>query len=247
MKNHLAWLAGLVVILLASPGWSQQIDITNIQLRDKVVEISYNIVDERIDRTYQIDLYNSIDNFIQPMEAVSGDVGVDIKVGANKKIIWDVEKELGSGYKGALSLEVKGNFYVPFITIDGISEGREFKRSVAYDFNWAGGRGDNILNFELYQGDNLVRGFEERPNTGNTKITIPSNVKPGDNYRFKISDANNRDEVVFTEAFKIKRKFPLYQKIGAAFILGVGVGILVDNLIPEKEFEIETAPLPNRE
>lgn len=226
---------------------SQEINITNIQLRGDAIEISYNIIDERIDRTYQIDLYNSVDNFIQPMEKVSGDVGVDIKVGANKTIVWNVAEELGDGYQGDVKLEVKGNFYVPFITIDGISEGREFKRSSSYDINWAGGRGDNILNFELYQGDNLVTAFDERPNTGNTLLFIPPNVKPGNNYRFKISDANNRDEVVFTNDFTVKRKFPLLVKVGAALVVGVGAAILVDSLIPEKEFKIESAPLPTRE
>lgn len=128
------------------------------------------------------------------MEKVKGDVGVDIKVGENKKMIWKVAEELGSEFKGPVSLEVKGNYYVPFITIEGVSEGREFKRSVAYDFNWAGGRGDNILNFELYQGENLITSFEERPNTGNTSITIPSSVKPGDskNCRFKWKRNCNR-------------------------------------------------------
>lgn len=247
MKRKLTAIVLLGLMFSCLNSFAQEINITNIQLKGKEVEISYNIIDERIDRTYQIDLYNSIDNFIQPMEKVRGEVGVDIKVGENKKMVWDVADELGSSYKGALSLEVKGNYYVPFISIEGISEGREFKRKVSYDFNWAGGRGDNILNFELYKGDNLVTSFDERPNTGNTTIKIPSRVKPGNNYRFKISDANNRDEVVYTKPFKVKRKFPLIVKVGSALIIGAGLYILADNLIPEKEFEVPDAPLPTRQ
>ncbi len=245
MKKVTTCLLGLVVFLFECN--AQQINITNIQLKGQIIEISYNILDERIDRAYQIDLYNSVDNFIQPMEQVSGDVGVDIKVGPNKKIIWNIAEELGSDYQGEVQLEVKGNFYVPFITIEGISEGRQFKRSSSYEIIWAGGRGDNILNFELFQGEDLVKTFEERPNTGNTLINIPSNIKPGDNYRFKISDDNNRDEVVFTNSFVIKRKFPLWAKVGGVLAAGVGTAILVDSLLPEKEFEINDAPLPSRE
>jgi hypothetical protein len=242
MKTKL--LVGALGVLLYLPLMGQEIQITNVNLKGDLVEVHYNLLDERIDRSYSVNLYTSKDNFIQPMEAVKGDRGVDIAVGENKVLIWNAKEEFGEDFDGAVSLELKGNFYVPFITLDGLETGKEFKRGQANDFIWSGGRGDNVLNFELYNGDNLVKTFEERPNIGNTALTIPASVKPGDNYRYRISDTRNRDEVVFTNTFIVKRKYPLGAKIGAAFVIGVGVGILIKSLIPEKENVIAIPPLP---
>jgi len=223
--------------------FGQEVDIVNVQLKGENIEISYNLLDERIDRSYTVNLYTSKDNFIQPMEEVEGDVGVDIPVGNNKKLIWYAKKELGDDFTGNLSLELKGNYYVPFITIDGISAGREFSRGKQHDIIWSGGRGDNILNFELYKGDDLVKSFEERPNNGNTTIQIPVKVKPGDNYRFRISDKRNRDDVVYTDFFTIKRNVPLSIQLGATAVVGVGLGFLIQFLIPEPP--IADPPLPS--
>ena len=225
--------------------YSQEIQITNINLKGDKVEVYYNLIDERIDRSYSINLYTSKDNFIQPMEMVKGDAGIDLSVGANKVLIWDAKGELGDDFDGSIALELKGNYYVPFITVDGIQTGKEFKRTKNHDLIWAGGRGDNVLNFELYRGENLVKSFEERPNIGNTSLAFPR-VKPGDDYKLRISDSNNRDEVVFTNTFIIKRKYPLGAQLGVAFIIGAGVGFLINSLIPEKENVISEPPLPTR-
>lgn len=236
----------LVIVFLCVPIilMGQEIEITNVNLKGSQVEVRYNLKDERIDRSYSINLYTSKDNYIQPMEQVSGDIGIDISVGNNKVLLWDAKGELGDDFDGAVALELKGNYYVPFIIPEGIDEGKQFKRGTPYDFIWTGGRGDNILNIELYRGDNLITVFEERPNVGNTVLTIPSNVKPGTDYRFKISDSRNRDEVVFTNQFEVKRKFPLGLKIGTAFVVGVGVGILIKSLLPTETHVIDEPPLP---
>lgn len=224
--------------------YAQEIQIMNVQMKGENIEVMYNLLDERIDRSYTVNLYISKDNFIQPMEQVSGDVGVDIPVGNNKKLIWHAKNELGADFEGDISLELKGNYYVPFITIDGITEGREFERGKEHDVIWSGGRGDNILNFELYRGEDLIVSFEERPNNGNTSIQIPVKVKPGDNYRFRISDKRNRDDVVYTDYFIIKRKIPLSLQLVSTAVIGVGAGFLIQFLIPEPP--ISDPPLPSR-
>ncbi|MEM7296858.1 MAG: Ser-Thr-rich GPI-anchored membrane family protein [Bacteroidota bacterium] len=224
---------------------SQDLQITSVNLVGDQVEVHYNLFDERIDRTYSVHLYTSNDNFIQPMEEVDGDVGIDIKVGENKVLTWNAKEELGSDFDKAISLELKGNYYIPFITIEGIEKGKIFKRGKPQDFTWSGGRGDNVLNFELYKGENLVKSFEEKPNIGNTTIVIPSSVKPGSGYQFKISDAKNRDEIVFSEPFTVKRKIPLGIKLGASFLIGAAAGYIITNVLDEQGSEQPDIPLPN--
>ena len=61
-----------------------------------------------------------------------------------------------------------------------------------------------MLKFELYQGNTRVKVFEERPNIGNTALIIPTDVKPGKGYRFRVSDVRNRDEIVYSGTFGVK-------------------------------------------
>lgn len=224
---------------------AQQVSIKQIELQaNGDINIYYDLEDEKEDRKYVLYLYASLDNFIQPLANVEGEIGVNLNLGADKKLIWHAKKELGEDFKGRVALELKGNVYVPFIALDGFDDYKVFKRGKAYDITWTGGRGDNILIFELYQGNNKVKVFEERPNVGNTTMVIPKDVKPGE-YRFKISDSRNRDEVVFTANFQVKRKIPLVATIGVGVIVGAGVAVLVQMLSNNEEAKIGDPPKPS--
>ena len=236
-----------ILLLLTSVyiTYAQEVIITDIKRVADKIEVRYDIIDEKPDHSYSMQLYSSQDNFIQPLENVEGDVGIDIPVGGNKKITWNAKEALGADFDGTLVLELKGSLYVPFITFEGLEEGAIFKRGKPHDLTWSGGRGDNILNFELYRGDNLVKSFEERPNVGNTRLIIPTDVKPGKNYRLMISDTRNREEVIYTSTFIIKRKVPLGLKIGIGVLVGGIVGYLVGSGTTE-EPKIGEPPLPTR-
>lgn len=244
MKNYL--IICLLLFLIPLNLLAQEIQITNIQQRGGIISVQYNLLDERLDRSYSVRLYTSMDNFIRPADKVSGDVGVDIPVGPNKTITWNAKEELGEFYNGGIKIELKGQVYVPFVELDGIQANMTFKRGTPSDLVWFGGRGDNILSVELYQNDRLVKSFEELPNTGKASIMIPTNVKPGTKYRYRISDSRNRDEVVFSKPFAVKRKIPLGTKLTAGTILGIGAYFLVQALIPVVEPDIDGPPTPTR-
>lgn len=238
----------LLVILLVSTFqiYAQAVRIKKVQIQTNGdVIVTYNLLDDQLDRKYALYLYASTDNYIQPLKKVAGDVGVNIAVGENKQITWHAKEELGDGFEGSIALELKGNIYIPFITLDGFDDYKVLKRGKPYDITWTGGRGDNILNFELYQGDEKIVVFEERPNVGNTSMTIPKDVKPG-TYRFKISDSRNRDEVVFTADFIVKRKIPLVATIGVGVVVVGGAILLIDMLSNNEEEKMGDPPLPAR-
>ncbi|MFK7952950.1 MAG: hypothetical protein AB8B73_08900 [Ekhidna sp.] len=225
---------------------AQEIQITNIQKKGEDISVTYNLIDERIDRSYSIHLYTSQDNFIQPVKLVKGDVGVDISVGPNKTITWKAKEELGADFTGGMKLEIKGQIYVPFVELDGIEEDMIIKRGKPTDLVWFGGRGDNILSVELYRADQLVKSFEELPNTGSASLVIPTNVKPGDNYMYRISDSRNRDEVVFSNKFIVQRKIPLIPKIAGGTFISIAGYFLIKSLIPVVEPDISVPPTPER-
>ncbi len=231
VDNNKSWkiliVVRLLVLLVAGPGTNhtllaQDVIITQVDLQPGGdVVIHYDIEDDRIDRKFTLFLYSSADNYIQPLENVEGDVGVGIPVGGNKTITWHAKEELGETYQGAVALELKGNIYIPFIALDNFDDYKVLKRGKPYEVTWTGGRGDNVLLFELYEEDSKIKVFEERPNVGNTTIVIPKDVKPG-HYRFKISDSRNRDEVVYTNPFVLRRQVPIALKIVAAGALFSG-------------------------
>lgn len=221
---------------------AQEVQINRIELVEGDVIISYELRDENLDHRYSLHLYSSQDNYIQPLEFVEGDIGIGIAVGGNKKVTWHASEELGSDFRGDISLELQGNLYIPFISLESFEAYGTLKRGKPYNFTWTGGRGDNVLKFELYKGDTRVYTFEQRPNVGNTALVIPTDVKPGSGYRFRVSDVRNRDEIVYSGTFGIKRKIPLLLKLGVAFGAGAVVGIVAansgggepgENLIPQ--------------
>jgi len=90
------------IYFLAFPAIAQEVDITHVELQGSDVIIHYNLQDEDLNRRYSLHLYNSIDNYIQPIEKVSGDIGVDIAVGDNKKVVWHAMEELGEDFDAVL-------------------------------------------------------------------------------------------------------------------------------------------------
>jgi hypothetical protein len=237
--------AFLLLCILSINVKAQEVKITQVELQaNGDVAVSYKLSDERPDKKYSLYLYTSGDNYIQPLEKVTGDVGVNLTLG-EKKLIWHAKEELGASFKGGVSLELKGNTYVPFIALDGFEDYKVLKRGKEYDVTWTGGRGDNVLVFELYKGDNKVKVFEERPNVGNTVIVIPKDVKPG-RYKFKISDNRNKDEVVYTMDFRVKRKIPLAFDIGVVALVG-GAIVYLSGSGTKEEPKMGEPPLPNHD
>jgi len=225
MKNFLS----LVFIVFGMHAHAQEFIIKTIELTPDQVILHYNLIDSTKNRTYTVYVYSSRDNFLAPLTKVSGDMGLEVKPGKNRRITWNSKEELGSLFVGDVELEVRGKVYIPFIRFDGFNEVKSRKRAVPFLVKWSGGTQQNILNFQLYKNEKLVYTFPNVPNSHEYKLTIPSSVKPGDNYRLKVSDSKNKDQQMVSSGFNIKRKFPLLLKAlpvialgGAAFALAGG-------------------------
>ena len=72
-------------------------------------------------------------------------------------------------------------------------------------------------------------------------MTLPTTVKPGKDYYFRISDAKNADQVVVTPNFEVRRKIPLLLK--AIPIVAVGGVIYVLSMDKNKSSDLEGPPL----
>ena len=88
---------------------AQEVKITDIKRVADKIEVRYDIIDEKPDHSYSMQLYSSRDNFIQHLENIEGYVGIDIPVGGNKIITWNAKEALGADFDGTLVLELKGS------------------------------------------------------------------------------------------------------------------------------------------
>lgn len=219
----------------AAPAGAQEFSITKVELAGDKVNIYYNLVDTVKSRTYTVELYASTDNFVSRLQKVSGDLGLEVRPGGNHKITWAAKEELGPVFDGKVGLEVRGRLYVPFVRVEGLS--KVYKRGRKFPITWTGGTQQNVLNFDLYQGDEMVYPFSNIANVGQTELTIPTTVKPGDNYHFRITDNKNKDQIVNTPAFEVRRKVPLAAKVAPVLVVGGAIYLLTgkteDNTIPD--------------
>lgn len=108
-------------------------------------------------------------------------------------------------------MEIRGRIYIPFVRLNG-----------SYQTNTE----QNILNFDLYRDEQKITSFPNIANVGHHAFTLPTSVKPGKGYSFRIIDTKNRDQIVNTKSFVVKRKVPLLLKVVPFVAIGVVIATL---------------------
>jgi hypothetical protein len=220
-KHYSLTLCLLLIALQSVPAQDLQIKFT--EFKDNKVVLHYDLRDSVMGRFYTIRLYSSKDNYLNPLEKVAGDVGLEVRPGIDRKIAWDARKELGVLFDGRVSLEIRGRMFIPFINTESINLYKVFKRKRKYNITWSGGTSQNILNFDLYNGDEKILSYPNLANVGTYILEFPTYVRTGKNYRFRISDTKNKEDVVYTQPFRIKRKIPLLVKVVPMVVAGAAL------------------------
>lgn len=211
----------IYLLLSALTSLGQKFSIKRVELAGEKVNLYYDLVDTVVSRTYTVNIFSSKDNYITPLEKVTGDIGLEVKPGGNKLISWNAKEELGPDFKGKVGLEVRGRLYIPFVRLDGLN--KTFKRLRPTEITWSGGTQQNILNFDLYKGEEKITSFPNIANVGHYTMTMPTTVKPGKGYKFKITDSKNKDQIVYSAPFAIVRKVPLLLKAVPIALIAGGV------------------------
>ncbi|MEP1096441.1 MAG: hypothetical protein ABJG78_15095 [Cyclobacteriaceae bacterium] len=228
------------IFILSISGLSQEFAITTIEQTADNLIVHYDLLDTTKDRSYTVYLYLLTDSTIAPLKQVTGDVGLEVRPGANNKISWAAKNELGSNFKGGIQLEVRGKVYIPFIEFEGFPENQELKRGKSYEFAWTGKSSSNILEFKLYKENELKAVLPEVANTGDANIHLPGSMKPG-KYRFYITDSRNKDQEVYSPVFVIKPTFPWPLKIVPLIAAGAA-GYLLLTKESDDSFNVEAPP-----
>jgi hypothetical protein len=238
----------VIAALVTSAAFAQSVVIKKVELAGELVIVHYELDDSNPNNEYLINLYTSKDNYFAPVTKVTGDVGVDIKPGTDKKISWKIRDEYGA-YKGKLALEIRGKVYVPFVRLQGFDASKTLKRGKTYNLKWKVA-GSNPINIELYKGGQRISGEINQPNNGEHALFIPKHAGKGGDYRLRFSDARNPEEVVYSEYFKVGPKIPLWMIAVPVVVVGGVVAILAagggkDPETNTEENKLPAAPDPN--
>jgi hypothetical protein len=218
----------LILFLCTSPQvYAQEIELNRVFSKEGQVHFNYNLHDQEANKKYQLRLYGSQDNFISPLNFVKGDVGLEVSPGQNKEIIWNATEALGADFDGKMSFELRARVYVPFVSLNDFNEYKVMKRSQDYEVTWTGGRSTNVLTIDLYKGEQKMVSYPNIANAGHYTMEIPKSLKPGKDYRMKISDKNNKDEVVYSDLFELKRRIPLVLQGVSGVFVAAGVYFLI--------------------
>jgi hypothetical protein len=220
MKNTIK--ITLLVMFIASYANAQKLDLDWIEVAGDKVVVHYNLEDGNPNHQYLVSLFSSKDNFSAPLTRVSGDVGTEVKPGKDRKVTWDVTKELGA-FKGNLTFEIRGRVFVPFVKLVEFEEGKVYKRGKNYPVTWTSGNLSGQVNVELFKGTDRVWGENNLPNVGKYQWYIQSSAKKGSDYTLKFTNTKDRNDYVVSKPFVIKPKVPLLVKVGALVAVGVGI------------------------
>lgn len=215
----------LLFMLLCASVYAQKVAVKKVELAGEKIIVHYDLEDSNPGNEYQIYLYSSQNNFSTALTHVKGDVGNEVKSGSNRRIEWSIREELGP-YKGKLALEVRGKVYAPFVKIQSFDVNKKYKRGKSYPLNWKIGSA-NPIHIELYKGSQRVVGELNHPNNGTFSLSVPSDSKPGKDYRIKITDSRNSDEVVYTGYFRVTPKVPFLLKVVPIVAVGGVVAVLM--------------------
>jgi hypothetical protein len=217
-------LTMVILLFFFAATYAQKIAVKKIEMAGDKIIVHYDLDDGNPNNEYQISLYSSRNAFNAPLAKVSGDVGSEVKLGLNKKIIWNVKDELGP-FKGKLSLEVRGKVYAPVARLNNISTKSKFKRGKSHAITWKAGN-NNAIHIELLKGGQRVAGELNQPNNGNFSLFIPQHASVGKDYSLRITDSRNGEDVVTSQPFAVTRKVPMLLKVVPILAVGGVLAVL---------------------
>ena len=200
---------------------AQSFLITQVELEGVKLNIYYDLIDNDPTHKYTVKLFSSRDNFVNNLRKVSGDVGLQVSPGTNKKIVWNISDEFGDNVEEKISFQVKGSLYEPFLKMD--QNYTLLKRGKSYEYSWTGGSDKDILNLELLSNDLKIVSFPSFSNEGRYTLKLPTSLKPGKSYKLKIYDSNDPDKITFTNEFEVRRKVPVILKVLPFVVIGSAV------------------------
>ena len=227
-----------LLILLYFQGFSQRIENLTPILTGENIEITFDLIDTVGGRTFDLQLFSSLDNYTSPLQYVSGDIGEEVSPGTGKKVIWEAKRELGP-IKGEVFLEIRGPVTPPFLVTIFPSKEQRIRRGKPTSLTWTSDAGGQVK-IEVIQYKKVFTNLGLRPNSGSYTWNIPKDYEKG-NYRLRFTD-DSGSKIVVSQNFTVRAKFSSVIKAIPVIALGVVIYILLQ---PPEEERIPDPISPN--
>ncbi len=207
MRSIQPFISILFLFYLASPGFAQSIANPKYIMQTSGDEVKYLInydIQSPFDnipcqvKVKLTAVMNGINNTFYVKE-VTGDVGDLIYPGANKKIIWDYQKEL-IHFSGEIKLDIE---IVPSMHVDRkIKKGKELSVTLAPIYTT-----NKTYSTKLFQGGKEIAKLKDVMLTENKfQMQIPKETKVKGNYQLVITDG---EKTFFSNTFSVRHKVSL--------------------------------------
>jgi hypothetical protein len=122
-----------------------------------------------------------------------------------------------------------------------------FKRGQMIEIRWSGGNATDEYALDLFNGKYHYRHLGELKNSGVYPWAIPTDVAPGKEYKFKLTNTTDFSEFAFGETFEVKRKIPLVVWLVPGGVLITGIAILIFSSDSSSDIPDLPGPIePNR-
>lgn len=234
----------ILYVFLAVQGFAQQVDNVRAEWKGDVIYVFYDLKGSMPNQKYKVSLYSTHNNLQEPLALVSGDIGDTITAGTEKKIEWQAKSEV-SKYNGEMAFEVQATLVFSPLVLTMPQTTKVYKRAKEHNFSWKGGVADEKVRVELYDGNTRVAETADIPNKKAINWKIPANIKPGDNYRLKVTTTSYPDNYGLSNRFIIKRRYNWLVKIIPVAVIGAAITFKpIADHIEEERFRKNRLPGP---
>lgn len=245
-RSFFKYLVLLGSFYFAQTSCAQTIENVKANFLDGKVIINYDLKADS-NTAFVIELYGSHNNYSVVVRLAQGDIGNNIKPGVQKRIEWDIKKDL-KDYKGEITFELHADPAILPWTIVQPSLKTGLRRGKTGTIQWLGGKPTQNISLELFQGSNRIQEITNSPvnNTKKYEWKLPAKMKTGGGYTIRLTSGK---EGATSASFIIGRKIPLAFTIGIVPVaIGTyfGVKAIIDALNkpppPPPSDDLESAP-----
>lgn len=209
-----------IFLVLVVPFWVNAQKITDISFAEEgdKIKISYTLIGDYPEQTFEVKIFTSVDNFTAPLQQIEGDVNrKNIKPG-KKEALWDAKKEYKL-FEGNISFKIVADVISNY-WISAPTKGEVLKRGKKYEITWMGFKPGTPVKITITEGSGKMTEIASNVTTNSYMWKIKG--KAGEGSTIKVTAIDDNSANAKSGQFVIKRAIPLAAQLGTAAIVAGG-------------------------
>lgn len=203
--------------------YAQTVENITLDFDGNRMSITYDLTSSSADQKFSISLFSSHNNYNEPITYVSGDVGDNVVAGKQKKVIWNLKRELPVDFNDEIAIKVKA---IPIANYSLNPMANGYKKGGVLQVLWEGGLPNELVKIDLLKNNVFQQTLTETKNNKSYTWDIPKEFEKGSGYTVRLTNMSDEEQSISSTSFRIKPRLPLALKIAPVVLVGVLVGIL---------------------